>query len=109
MTAIQWFRIAANREVADAQYNLAVMYREGQGVPKNNKEPISWLNRAVQKGHSRAQSDLGSMYAYGIGIKTNYRKAIELFHIKLGKQLRVQSLTSKNVSNSELTCFNAIT
>jgi TPR repeat protein len=33
--AVRWYRLAADQGVAQAQYNLGLMYGLGQGVPKN--------------------------------------------------------------------------
>ena len=39
----QWFeaqQVEANQGVASAQYNLGVMYANGEGVPKDDKEAV---------------------------------------------------------------------
>jgi TPR repeat protein len=38
-----------------AQYNLAMMYRNGEGVPKNYAEAAFRYDIAAQQGHAEAQ------------------------------------------------------
>ena len=33
--AVKWYRMAAEQGIASAQYNLGVMYANGQGVPQD--------------------------------------------------------------------------
>ena len=56
---------------AQAQYNLAVMYRNGEGVAKNNKEAFKWINKAAIQGDAKAQYMVGLMYYYGHGVAKN--------------------------------------
>jgi len=39
---VSWYRLAAEQGDADAQYNLGIMYRNGNGVPENDAEAVSW-------------------------------------------------------------------
>jgi hypothetical protein len=41
---------AANKGVAEAQYNLGLMYFEGQGVPQDFQAAYMWLNIAAMDG-----------------------------------------------------------
>ena len=47
--AVQWYRLAAEQGLADAQYNLGVMYANGEGVPQDNVEAHMWLNLAASQ------------------------------------------------------------
>ena len=47
--AVTWFRLAADRGNALAQYNLGVMYRDGQGVPQDDVEAHKWFNLAASR------------------------------------------------------------
>ena len=71
----------------DAQYNLALMYRKGEGVPENDAEAVKWYRKAADQGYAKAQYNLGFMYANGDGVPENdaeavkwYRKAAEQGH-----------------------------
>jgi TPR repeat protein len=50
---------------ADAQYNLARMYLEGNGTPKDPRQAARWLDLAAKKGQHHAQALLGHMLFKG--------------------------------------------
>ncbi len=50
---------------ADAQYNLARLYLNGIGTPKDPKYAARWLGLAAQKGQHQAQALLGQMLFNG--------------------------------------------
>jgi len=45
--AVKWYRKAAEQGDADAQFNLALMYDNGQGVPQDYVQAHMWLNLAA--------------------------------------------------------------
>jgi TPR repeat protein len=45
-------RKAAEQGNADAQFNLAVAYENGAGVPKNLAEAAKWYLKAAEQGES---------------------------------------------------------
>lgn len=45
----------ANNGVADSQYKLALMYRDGLKVEKDQELYRFWLNKAASQGHAQAQ------------------------------------------------------
>jgi TPR repeat protein len=49
----------------DAQYDLARLYLEGVGAPKDPRQAVRWLVLASQKGQHRAQAMLGTMLFKG--------------------------------------------
>ena len=54
-----------------AQYDLAVLYDNGLGVPQSNAEALRWYTRAADQGDARAQYNLGLMYMNGQGVEPN--------------------------------------
>ena len=54
--------MAAEQGVADAQFNLGVMYATGKGIPKNGTEAVRWFRMAAEQGDAKAQFNLGVMY-----------------------------------------------
>jgi hypothetical protein len=46
---------------AEAQCDLAQMYLEGEGVPKNGRLAVNWLTNAAKKRHGKAQALLGDL------------------------------------------------
>jgi len=49
----------------DAQYDLARLYLDGIGAPKNPRQAVRWLSLASHKGQYRAQAMLGAMLFKG--------------------------------------------
>lgn len=45
----------------DAQYNLAYMYENGFGVPKNETRALELYQQAAAQGHPAAQANLDAM------------------------------------------------
>ena len=69
---------------AVAQFNLGVMYANGEGVPEDDVEAVRWYRMAAEQGLAMAQSNLGAVYANGEGVPEDdaeavrwYRKAAE--------------------------------
>jgi TPR repeat protein len=54
---------------ADAQYNLARLYLDGIGTPRDSKYGVRWLGLAAQKGQHQAQALLGQMLFNGINLQ----------------------------------------
>ena len=83
--AVKWYRLAADqgdaKDQADAQFNLGVMYRDGQGIARNYKESVKWFRRAAEQQHARAQNNLGVMFAAGQGIAQDYIRAHMWFNL----------------------------
>jgi TPR repeat protein len=57
--AAAWYRQAAERGHALAQYRLGLMYANGQGVPHDAAEALTWIRRAAEGGAAAAQHNLG--------------------------------------------------
>ena len=76
---MNWYRKAAQQGNAKAQYNLGVMYEQGQGVRQNYREAVNWFRRAAEQGLAPAQFSLGVMYDQGRGVRKNKAVAKEWF------------------------------
>lgn len=75
-TAFKEFKLSAHQGVAQAQFNLGVMYVNGQGVAQDNEEAVKWFRKAADQGHASAQNNLGFMYANGRGVAQDYAQAV---------------------------------
>jgi hypothetical protein len=51
----------------NAQYNLARLYLDGNGVDADPKQAARWFNLAAEKGHHPAQALLGDILINGLG------------------------------------------
>lgn len=64
--AFDLFRYAATYfGNADAQYNLARMYLDGNGVAKDARQAANWLDLSARKGHAPSQALLGHLMFNG--------------------------------------------
>ena len=85
--ALREWRPLAEQGLPRAQYNLAVMYANGEGVPEDDVEAVKWYRKAAEQGDAGAQYNLAVMYANGEGVPEDdveavkwYRKAAEQRH-----------------------------
>jgi TPR repeat protein len=65
----------ADQGDADAQYNLGIMYDNGEGVPENDAEAVKWYRKAAEQGVASAQNYLGFNYRTGEGVPKNNIRA----------------------------------
>lgn len=73
--AIEVMRIVANTGDKNAQYHMAAVYGNGDGVPMDLEEAVKWCRLAAEQGHSEAMFKLGDSYYYGDGVKQNPTEA----------------------------------
>lgn len=71
-TALKDWRPLAEKGNTMAQFNLALLYFDGKGVPQDFETAAQWFERAADQGYTRAQHNLGEMYAIGQGVKKDY-------------------------------------
>lgn len=71
-----WLPIA-EKDNADAQYNLGILYQKGLGVEKNPKAAFIWYKRASANGNTDAMYNLGIMYNKGRVIYRSPKDAIK--------------------------------
>ena len=62
------YRAAADKGEAWAQYNLGIMYANGEGVPEDDATAVKWYTKAAEQGDAAAQNNLGVMYEDGHGV-----------------------------------------
>ena len=48
---------------APAQFNLGVMYRDGQGVPQDDAQAAAWFRKAAEQGDAVAKQALERLSA----------------------------------------------
>lgn len=78
-TALREFRPLAEQGLAEAQYNLGLMYHKGHGVPQDATQSERWYRQAAVQGIAEAQTNLGWMYYKGQGIPQDYAKALRWY------------------------------
>jgi len=73
--AAQWFRRAANKGHAGAQYNLGIMSYLGQGMDQDYAQAAHWFHKAGEQDHAAAQYNLGFLYYEGKGVEKDSLQA----------------------------------
>ena len=78
-TALQEFRPLAAQGDARAQFNLGLMYANGEGVTEDDSQAVAWFRQAAAQGQAEAQYNLGLMYANGEGVAEDDSRAVEWY------------------------------
>ena len=73
------WRSAADQGHADSQFNLGVMYRDGQGVQQDYAKALNWYLKAAEQEHATAQYNIGCIYTKGQGVNQDFAKAVNWF------------------------------
>ena len=74
--AIYWFQKAADAGNSAAQKNLAICYKNGNGVVKDIKKAVWWWQKAADAGNSTAQNSLAYRYFAGDDVEKDVEKAV---------------------------------
>ena len=74
-------RQAAEQGLTEAQYNLGVMYDNGQGVPEDDAEAVKWFRLSAEQGNAEAQLGLGILYQQGWGVPEDYVLAYAWYNL----------------------------
>ena len=77
--SFRYFKLAAERGHADAQYDLGWIYTKGDGVNKIPGKAFAWFRKAAEQGRAAAQSRLGWLYMKGNGTAKDYDAAHHWF------------------------------
>jgi len=78
ITPFQVYQPKANQGDADAQFNLALLYYNGLGIPQDRRYAIYWYTKAAEQGHIQAQYFLGKLYNFGDGeeVRQDFKLAV---------------------------------
>jgi localization factor PodJL len=72
-------RTAAMAGDTAAEFEIAIRFAEGRGVPANERQAAHWLELAAKQGLAPAQFRLGGYYEKGIGVKKDLAAARDLY------------------------------
>ena len=64
MTFEEW-ELLAKQGIAEAQYNLGLIFSRGKEVPRDDKKAVKWYWLSVEQRITGALSNLGLMYEKG--------------------------------------------
>ena len=79
--AASWFTRAADLGDADAQFNLGVAYRDGEGVERDHAEALRRFRQAAEQGRSEVQSAIGFAYYNGRGVPVDFERAAHYWRL----------------------------
>ncbi|MGH9643327.1 MAG: tetratricopeptide repeat protein, partial [Terriglobales bacterium] len=84
----------------DAQWQLGILYHDGDVVPKDDSLAVLWFERAAQQGYVSAQSTLGAYYFAGRGVPQDLSKAFFWSQLALAggdatSKLRLEDLSAR--------------
>ena len=100
--AAAWWQKAADQGDAEAQFNLGLMYDNGQGVAQNDQQAAAWYQKAANQGHAKAQYNLGVMYFNGQGVARNYRQAAAWYKKVLAQPDTPENAEAKALARENL-------
>ena len=80
-TSLREWRPLAEQGNADAQFNLGLLYANGQGVPQDYVQARQWYEKAAIQGDASAQLNLGVIYGNGKGVPEDYQLALYWFRL----------------------------
>jgi localization factor PodJL len=72
-------RAAAIAGEMAAQYEIAVRFGDGRGVPRDERQAAYWLGLAAKQGLAPAQFRLGGYFEKGIGVRKDLAVARDLY------------------------------
>jgi TPR repeat protein len=87
-TALRELKPLAEQGDAESQFNLGVMYENGQGISKDYKTSVKfWHRLAVDEGNAIAQHNLGWLYQQGKGVPKNNKIAAKWWTLSANQGL----------------------
>ena len=78
-TALREWQPLAKQGHAAAQYQLGLLYNNGQGVPRDDVQARQWYEKAANQGHALAQVNLGILFDYGRGTPQDFMMAVRWY------------------------------
>ena len=68
---------AAIQNNAGAQFNLGVLYNNGEGTVQNYEEAFKWYMKAAMQNDAAAQRNVGLRYIEGKGVTKNKEEGLK--------------------------------
>ena len=98
--AVRIFQALADKGEVEAQYNLALCYDKGQGVPQDHSKAAHWYQKAADQNLPGAQLNLALCYDKGHGVPQDYSKAVYWYEKAAAQNY---DLAKKNLDRLKLT------
>lgn len=115
-TALKEWKPLADQGNAEAQFNLGVMYDNGQGVAQDYAQAVQWYRKSADQGDADAQNNLGVMYADGQGVPQTNVVAYALYNLSASidpssanKATNNRANLADSMTNREIEAAQALT
>jgi TPR repeat protein len=95
-TVLRWWKLSSAKEYFPATQNLAIMYRDGDGVAQDFELAAKLFLKGAQQGFASAQMDIGNMYARGQGVPQDFVQAHFWFNVAGFKAMTEQERKQAN-------------
>jgi TPR repeat protein len=73
--AAYWYRKAADKGHAEAQFNLARLYATGKGVKRDEEQAARWVSASATQGYALAMANFGARCAAGNGVAKDDKRS----------------------------------
>jgi TPR repeat protein len=90
--AEQEYLATAQKEDSEAQYNLGVCYKRGNGVTKDYEKAVYWFRKSAASGNAKAQWELGYAYATGRGVPQDFEQSVLEVNRRRNRKSLLQTL-----------------
>ena len=77
--AVDYFKQAADKGDAVAEYNLGFYHSKGWGLPQSDELAFRWYLRSAEHGYGRGLCNAGHCLLHGIGTAVDLDKAADFF------------------------------
>ena len=78
--ALSLWRPLVDKGNAVAQYHVALLYRLGKGVPRDEPEGMTWMQKSAEGGYPPAQYVIANSVLQPVDSVPRYRKAADQGH-----------------------------
>jgi TPR repeat protein len=73
--ALYFYRLAASKGYARAEYNVGAMYQSGLGVKRDLRQAFEWFRKAADQNLADAENEVGYAYQCGCGLLSSWSGA----------------------------------
>lgn len=87
------YLISANEGNAEAQFDIAYAYFNGEGIERDYASAAMWFKRSARQNYAKAQYNLAYCYMNGRGVPRDYDKASDLLHQSANNNYKRAQLT----------------
>lgn len=87
------YLISANEGNAEAQFDIAYAYFNGEGIERDYASAAMWFKRSARQNYAKAQYNLAYCYMNGRGVPRDYDKASDLLHLSANNNYKRAQLT----------------